>query len=1503
MNSSPTSSPSTDSTAHSASKSSGRWWRWPLYTLLVLLLAVLVLLGGVVWWATTDRSLPRALHWAQQALPESQQLQFEGARGAILGDGAIDRLEWQMPGTALTLEQFQLAWTPASLWNRALQVNTLEAESLTVRLSPSIEPEEPKPPFAMPDNVLLPLLRAVHLPLRLNLLALETEAVDGSISRQELRDMALSYDYDGSNHDVQLQSLHHQQQAQHGQLQARVRLNGQTLDVEGQAVALLGGLIPDKPLTMLVPLQWQGSLAGGADAQLQVQLQGWEWPASQSLPEAAGALLQLDVPQQLADFPDALKLDAQAGLHPWRGQPVQQARVQLHRLNAQDFHPQAPVTLLDGALDIQPAAAAEGAAAATSLADTAWQLLLELRNQQPGAWDAQRLPVRQLDARARWGTDAWQIEQAQVQLGEGRVGLQGELRPQQPEQAHLQVQLERLNLQQLLGSLPQTQLDGQARVEPLAVTAPTGAATAPETAAHADLLAVLTAASWQVQADVRNAIPGLVDKQRLPLDQVLLQAQLTPQQWQAENLEVRVGEGRLQVQAQYAPDTQQLAVNGQLTRLPLVRLHSELAAEKVPDLSGTLKASGSVQEAVAFEADIQSNGRAQAVRSRWNVRALQAQGEWTPRQLSLPRLHLDAFQAKVDARDVQVALPDLASLQARLTVSAPGLNLQADTAMRQQSGQGKLQLDVASAQQLLAWLRQLPLVGEQLPAMQAQGSARLQADWQGGWEQWLKGLQNPAAYPDLRLNAQLQSNSFRLEMPAAATPATAKGAAKPEPTRIAIQQLQASVQGNLHTATLGLEGDVTANGTRTTLNTALQARQVGQQARGNPAWQIDLRRLQAAATLPKESAPWRLEVAEGLQVTARPGDTLQVQATAGTARLTPPAHIAPAEQALTLAWEPLSFSRTAQGTMRLQSKGRVAGIHPAWVDALSPPGQAPLRNAGLFTNLVLAGQWDIDMADSLNIQAVLQRESGDLWLGEPASQTPDAVQAVGNTRTEAIAAGIETLRLSLQSRSNRVEAVLDWKTRRAGTIDARVQTQLVQTAQGWSLPPTAALAGQVKAAFPDLGVWGSFAPPGWRINGSLNADVALGGTVQQPRLQGQIAGDGLNVRSVLDGVDLHNGSLRANLQGNRLTIAELRFEGGTNSNAYVAGMSGNRTPAPMARGQMVARGFIDWSRTLSASGSAADSGIDMNVQAQLQQMQVLARNDRQISLSGDLSAGLQNGRLRLRGDLLVDRASITLPESSAPTLGDDVVVIRASDPPQDEAEPTPRLQTAQPMDMEIRLNLGRDFALQGYGITTRLEGDLTVRSQRSGNDPIAIVGEIRTDEGRYRAWGQALNVETGVVLFNGPYNNPSLNMLAVRPNIDVRAGVRVTGTALAPRVQLYSEPELPDAEKLSWVVLGRATMAGGGEGTSMQQAALGLLAGSVANSLASGLGFDEVGLSTEGVSLGKRLSDKLYVTYATGMSGAAGTLYIFYDISRRLTARGQTGEQSALDLIYTITYD
>jgi translocation and assembly module TamB len=194
---------------------------------------------------------------------------------------------------------------------------------------------------------------------------------------------------------------------------------------------------------------------------------------------------------------------------------------------------------------------------------------------------------------------------------------------------------------------------------------------------------------------------------------------------------------------------------------------------------------------------------------------------------------------------------------------------------------------------------------------------------------------------------------------------------------------------------------------------------------------------------------------------------------------------------------------------------------------------------------------------------------------------------------------------------------------------------------------------------------------------------------------------------------------------------------------------------------------------------------------------------------------------------------------------------------------------------------------------------------------------VRAVRGTYKAYGQQLDIEEGLLRFSGRYDNPTLDILAIRPNMSQRVGVQITGTALAPRVRLYSDPELPDAEKLGWLVLGRAAANGGAESAVLQQAALALLGGNnggFSGGIAAALGLDELSFrgqasksdgttSAAAVTLGKRISSDFYVAYERSLAGTLGTFYVFYDLSRRFTLRAQTGEQSAIDLIFTVPYD
>jgi translocation and assembly module TamB len=254
-----------------------------------------------------------------------------------------------------------------------------------------------------------------------------------------------------------------------------------------------------------------------------------------------------------------------------------------------------------------------------------------------------------------------------------------------------------------------------------------------------------------------------------------------------------------------------------------------------------------------------------------------------------------------------------------------------------------------------------------------------------------------------------------------------------------------------------------------------------------------------------------------------------------------------------------------------------------------------------------------------------------------------------------------------------------------------------------------------------------------------------------------------------------------------------------------------------------------------------------------------------------------------------------------------VQVVRQSAPPKavDGSGKPMRLK------LDLDLDLGRRLQLKGYGIDTRLRGLLHVA--QDGQPRPQMTGEVRSEGGTFNAYGQKLVVERGVFSFVGPLDNPRLDVLAIRPgmeNEDVRVGVTVTGTANSPRIRLYSEPDMSETNKLSWLVLGRSPDNLGRSDTAlMQRAAMALISGdgeSASDKLIHNIGLDELSFSGEGddargtvVRLGKQVSRNVFVAYERGLNATTGSWQVIYKLAQRFTLRAQASEyQQGLDVIW-----
>lgn len=987
-----------------------------------------------------------------------------------------------------------------------------------------------------------------------------------------------------------------------------------------------------------------------------------------------------------------------------------------------------------------------------------------------------------------------------------------------------QGEFRQLDLHALSEQAPRTSLSGQVRVEPAGT------------------------ATWALTADLANENPGPWDQGRLPLGKVSAQGE-----WRdsgealVRHLHAQVGGGDVQAKGQWRR-TGGWEVQGRLDGVDPARVYSALAPLPVSgraDLEGEGQA---VDFALDLEAAPATRGRrrpgATGALQALELREATARGRWDGALLALPAFDVQTADARLRG-SLQVRIKELAG-SGQATLEAPGLQATADGRLAAASGGGKLQLRVSDIDRALRWARQLPEVGEALAGVAASGRGELRAAWQGGWR-------DPAV-------------QARIELPVIDGPAPATPGAQPGPAW-SVREAVVNVDGRLSDARVQGRARAEFGQRRVALELAGQGGRRGERPQ---AWQAQLRELRLTATDPAlGSGPWTLTLQEPVSLRWAGGN---LDAGAGRALLLPPAggqRAAPGTPAV-LAWEPMHW-----GGGELRTAGRLTGIPMAWLELLGGP---QLAASALSGDLVFDAQWDAALGAVPRVRASLVRSRGDVTV---------LAEGAGGASMR-LPAGVREARISLESEGEAIRLALRWESERAGVAQGELASRLERGgAAGWYWPQTAALDGSLQAQLPRIGVWSLLAPPGWRLRGSLAANIAVAGTRADPKLSGTIVADDLALRSVVDGVELSGGRLRARLDGQRLLIDEFMLHG-----AQAAAGDG---------GTLVATGEGAW----TADGPQARLSV------RLDDLRGSIRSDRQLTVSGELSARVDARSTELTGRLTVDSARIVLPEETAPQLGDDVVVRGAATRPtrtQARAAEPQRSGEGRRLRLDIALDLGDDFRVQGHGIATRLSGTLQVSGQ-SLTAP-RVTGTIRTVGGEYRAYGQWLDIERGVLRFTGAFDNPSLDILAIRPNMLQRVGVQITGNVLNPYVRLYAEPDLPDAEKLSWLVLGRASASGGAEAALVQQAALALLASRSGQGggkgIAGSLGLDQLSFRRDGaegpaVTLGKRLGRDFYAAYERSLSGALGTLFIFYDLTRRITIRAEAGERTAIDLIFTFT--
>ena len=561
---------------------------------------------------------------------------------------------------------------------------------------------------------------------------------------------------------------------------------------------------------------------------------------------------------------------------------------------------------------------------------------------------------------------------------------------------------------------------------------------------------------------------------------------------------------------------------------------------------------------------------------------------------------------------------------------------------------------------------------------------------------------------------------------------------------------------------------------------------------------------------------------------------------------------------LTLDQTPIHIERIESTQGHVRSAGRVDGLQIARVLELvrTWTGQAP----PVRTDLVIDGQWDLDLGSTATGAARIARRSGDLSINAGRGFTP-----LGLTEATVEAHG-EGMRLGLRG---------NVQSTRVGNLYLDAGVGLVRDPGPGTLAlmaPTSPLSGGLTISLPHLKSIGDLLGPDVATDGQLAASLTFAGTVGAPKVSGFLTGQDVDVALYDQGIRLTKGVVRVALDQNVVDLQEVVFHGGDG--------------------------------TLRAQGRVQLGEANPNLAGTIvaDKLQLFADPDRTLVLSGQARIANDNDRVAITGKFKVDRGLFDLPKDGAPSLGDDVVIVRRADAARNQAErgvkreekPAGRFSPVVDVDVDF----GDNFRFKGAGADLSLGGQMHVHSEPLV--PLRGTGTIYVRQGStYEAFGRKLAIEQGVLNFVGPINNPSFNITAMRRNQEVEAGVQVTGTVRQPRVKLVSEPNVPDEDKLSWLMFGySASNAGLGQQQAMSGAALGLLGNVAGKNVARRFGLDEfsIGPSAAGltdpqvVSLGKVISERITVGYEQSLSTADSIVKLTWQFSRRwsVVARGGT---------------
>ncbi len=365
--------------------------------------------------------------------------------------------------------------------------------------------------------------------------------------------------------------------------------------------------------------------------------------------------------------------------------------------------------------------------------------------------------------------------------------------------------------------------------------------------------------------------------------------------------------------------------------------------------------------------------------------------------------------------------------------------------------------------------------------------------------------------------------------------------------------------------------------------------------------------------------------------------------------------------------------------------------------------------------------------------------------------------------------------------------------------------------------------------------------------GQLLADIAIRGSLHKPQFNGKVQLRQGHYENADTGTVLKNIRALIKLENQKITLQHLNAE-------------------DFMQGHIQGIGDLVYH---------ADK-LNYHLRLRLDQARLLNHDEMQMQVSGDVALQGNEQSAHLQTRLNIDKGAFILPDSQAVALA-ELPVTEINHPHRDKkSQPIAKQAQAYPLELDVQIKLPSRMYIRGRGLESEWSGDLKVSG--TSEKPV-LAGQLAVKRGHFNFISHRFNFDKGVVNFVGSLPpQPQLDFSLSANARDMKAILKISGTAQRPEIKLSSLPKLPDDEILSRLLFDKSiNEINGFEAVQLASAVKTLATGGSGfmDKTRDTLGFDTLdlnGLDGEGggsVKMGKHLSEDVYMEVETSMSSGS----------------------------------